>query len=56
MRDKEKGLPIDPPANYYVEGDKGEIRMCWVSTANLIYMNWLNHYVYQITPYKIDEI
>ncbi len=56
LRDKEKGLDIAPPENYYVEGDSGEIKMCWVSTANLIYMNWLNHYVYQLTPYDIDEI
>ena len=55
-RDLEKGLPIDPPENYYLSGDHGEIKMCWVSTANLIYMNWLNHYVYQITPYEIDDI
>ena len=55
-RDLDKGLPIDPPENYYVSGNKGEIKMCWVSTANLIYMNWLNHYVYQLTPYEIDEI
>jgi homoserine O-succinyltransferase len=55
-RDLEKGLKIAPPENYYVEGDSGEIRMSWVSTANLIYMNWLNHYVYQMTPYDIDEI
>lgn len=56
LRDKEKGLPIEPPANYYVEDGSGEIKMCWSSTANLIYMNWLNHYVYQLTPYHIDEI
>ena len=56
LRDKEKGLPIDPPANYYVEDGSGEIKMCWSSTANLIYMNWLNHYVYQLTPYSIDDI
>lgn len=55
-RDLEKGLKIAPPENYYVEGDSGEIKMSWVSTANLIYMNWLNHYVYQMTPYDIDEI
>jgi len=55
-RDLDKGLPIDPPENYYVEGNKGEIKMCWTSTANLIYMNWLNHYVYQLTPYDIDDI
>ncbi len=55
-RDLEKGLKIDPPENYYVDKPFGEIRMCWVSTANLIYMNWLNHYVYQLTPYEIDDI
>ena len=56
LRDLSRGLKIEPPANYYVEGDRGEIKMCWSSTANLIYMNWLNHYVYQLTPYEIDEI
>ncbi len=55
-RDLEKGLKIDPPENYYVNDDHGEIKMSWVSTANLIYMNWLNHYVYQLTPYEIDKI
>lgn len=56
LRDKEKGLDIDPPENYYVEDGSGEIKMCWSSTANLIYMNWLNHYVYQATPYDIEKI
>ncbi len=56
LRDLEKGLDIEPPENYYVDGKKGEIKMCWSSTANLIYMNWLNHYVYQLTPYDIGEI
>ena len=55
-RDLEKGLKIDPPENSYVNGDHGEIKMSWVSTANLIYMNWLNHYVYKLTPYEIDKI
>lgn len=55
-RDLEKGLKIDPPENYYVNGNSGEIKMCWSSTANLIFMNWLNHYVYQLTPYDIDKI
>ena len=55
-RDLEKGLKIDPPENYYVNGKSGEIKMCWSSTANLIYMNWLNHYVYQLTPYDIEKI
>ncbi|MBR1983578.1 MAG: homoserine O-succinyltransferase [Clostridia bacterium] len=56
LRDLNKGLKIDPPENYYVEGNSGEIKMSWVSTANLIYMNWLNHYVYQMTPYDIEEV
>ena len=55
-RDLSRGLKIEPPQNYYVSGDKGEIKMSWSSTANLIYMNWLNHYVYQLTPYKINDI
>lgn len=53
-RDLQKGLPIKEPANYFKNGyqdGKGEINMCWSSTANLIYSNWLNYYVYQITPY-----
>ena len=55
-REKERGLDIAPPENYYIKGDSGEIRMCWASTANLIYTNWLNHYVYQLTPYDIESI
>ena len=56
LRDVEKGLDIAPPENYYVDKVGGKINMCWASTANLIYMNWLNHFVYQITPYNIEEI
>ncbi len=56
FRDLERGLDIDPPENYYINGKSGDVKMCWVSTANLIYMNWLNHYVYQLTPFDIDKI
>jgi homoserine O-succinyltransferase len=56
LRDLDRGLPIDPPENYYVQGNSGDIKMRWSSTANLIYMNWLNHYVYQLTPYEINDI
>ncbi len=58
-RDLSKGLPILEPENYFVGGYKngnGKINMCWASVANLIYVNWLNYYVYQITPYDINEI
>lgn len=57
-RDLSKGLPIKEPFNYFKNGyqdGKGEINMCWKSTANLIYSNWLNYYVYQITPYDFIE-
>lgn len=53
-RDLGKGAKIEPPKNYYAPD--GSIKMNWVSTANLIYMNWLNHYVYQSTPYEINDI
>ena len=55
-RDLERGLKIDAPKNYYVDEKQTEINMCWTSTANLIYMNWLNHYVYQLTPYDIKDV
>ena len=47
-RDVAKGLPIDLP-------DKGPL-VRWRSTANLLFSNWLNYYVYQETPYDINEI
>ena len=56
LRDINKGLNVPVPVNYYVNDKPGEIKMSWVSTANVIYMNWLNHYVYQATPYEIEDI
>lgn len=55
-RDLGKGLDIDPPANYFADKDMKEVKMNWSSTANLFYINWLNYYVYQVTPYNINEI
>jgi homoserine O-succinyltransferase/O-acetyltransferase len=56
-RDLAKGLPIQPPANYYEDNDPTkDIIVRWRSTANLLFLNWLNYYVYQPTPYNIDEI
>ena len=52
-RDLAKGLKIAKPENYYLDDECTEINVSWCSTGNLIYMNWLNHYVYQITPYVI---
>jgi homoserine O-succinyltransferase len=57
LRDKNKGLPIEVPKNYYPDNDDTkEPVQSWRSSANLLYSNWLNYIVYQMTPYKIDEI
>ena len=48
-----KGLEIEKPINYFIDGDINKIDMKWKSTANLIYYNWLNYYVYQVTPYDL---
>ncbi len=56
-RDLGKGLPIKMPKNYYRDDnpEKG-IEVLWRGHANLMFSNWLNYYVYQTTPYNIDEI
>lgn len=57
-RDKNKGLEIQIPKNYFPSDDpKNEPLNTWRSTAHLFYSNWLNYYVYQETPftYTSDE-
>ena len=57
MRDKNAGLPIDVPKNYFPDDDDTKDPIVrWRSCANLLYSNWLNYFVYQTTPYNIDEI
>lgn len=54
-RDLAKGLPIQPPANYYRDNDpSNRPDLLWRATANNLYTNWLNYYVYQITPYDLE--
>ena len=54
-RDLAKGLPIQPPANYYRDDDpSNRPELLWRATANNLYTNWLNYYVYQITPYDLE--
>lgn len=56
-RDLAQNLPIQLPGNYYPGNDAGRNPlMRWKSTANLLFSNWLNYYVYQETPYNLDEI
>ncbi|MCD7709214.1 MAG: homoserine O-succinyltransferase [Clostridiales bacterium] len=53
MRDKEKGLPIEKPINYYPDDDETQRPLLqWRSHGNILYANWLNYYVYQATPYE----
>lgn len=57
FRDVEKGLDIDLPKNYFPENNpENPPKMLWRAHANLLYSNWLNYFVYQTTPYNIDEI
>ena len=56
-RDLDKGLPIEMPRNYYRNDDPEQGPLVrWRSVANLLFSNWMNYYVYQETPYDINEI
>ncbi len=57
FRDRDKGLPIKIPFNYF-PGDNPENTpvISWRSAGNLIFTNWLNYFVYQKTPYDINSI
>lgn len=56
-RDVAKGLPIHVPQNYYPKDDPSKMPIVrWRGHANLLYTNWLNYYVYQGTPYDLEEI
>jgi homoserine O-succinyltransferase len=56
-RDLGKGLPIQMPYNYYKDDDpKKEPLVTWRAHGNLLFQNWLNYYVYQETPYDINDI
>ena len=52
-RDLGKGLDIKPPAHYYTDDSCTKINMSWSGAANLFYYNWLNYYVYQVTPFNL---
>ncbi|MFZ2941534.1 MAG: homoserine O-succinyltransferase [Leptotrichiaceae bacterium] len=54
MRDKEKGLEIEVPVNYFKNDDPNlEPIVTWKSHAHLIFSNWLNYCVYQETPFEL---
>ena len=56
-RDKSKGLDTDIPKNYYpYNNPENRPNLSWRSHANILYTNWLNYYVYQATPYTLEDI
>lgn len=56
-RDLGKGLPIKMPLNYYRNDDPSQSPLVtWRAHGNLLFQNWLNYYVYQETPYDINDI
>lgn len=56
-RDVASGLPINIPQNYFPEDDPQKPPIVkWRSHSNLLFANWLNYYVYQETPYNVNEI
>lgn len=57
LRDKNAGLPISVPKNYYPNDDDTQPPLVsWRAHANLLYSNWLNYFVYQTTPYDIQKV
>lgn len=57
FRDRDAGLPIELPQNYFPGNDETQTPLStWRSGANLLFSNWLNYFVYQATPYQVDEI
>ena len=56
-RDLGKGLPIEMPQHYYPNDDPNQPPLVrWRGHANLLFNNWLNYYVYQATPYRLEDI
>ena len=55
-RDLSRGLHPALPVNYYDNDDPASCpRLKWRNMANTLYTNWLNYYVYQVTPYILEE-
>lgn len=55
-RDLSKGLNPELPVNYYENNDPFSVPpLMWRNTANTLYTNWLNYYVYQVTPYLLES-
>ena len=57
FRDKQKGIPINIPENYFID-DNPELgpQMKWRGSAHIVFANWLNYCVYQNTPFDVNDI
>ena len=56
-RDIAKGLAIDVPKHYFVDNNPAnDVIFRWRSHANLLFSNWLNYYVYQETPFDLENL
>ena len=57
VRDARKGLGTAIPVNYFPDDDPEKKPLLeWRAHSYLLYSNWLNYYVYQLTPYDLNEI
>ena len=57
FRDKEKGLDIKVPYNYFPDDNPTKKPIVtWRNVGTLMFTNWLNYFVYQRTPYDINDI
>ena len=57
FRDLKQGINPKIPQNYFKDDDpEKEIIVKWHSHAYLLFTNWLNYYVYQNTPYDLNDI
>ena len=57
QRDLAAGKPIDLPKNYFPQDDPTQTPPAtWRSSANLLYSNWLNYFVYQTTPFHLEQL
>ncbi len=57
VRDLNKGLNVPVPANYYRDDNPENLPLVrWTSHANLLFNNWLNYFVYQETPFNLQDV
>ena len=57
LRDQNRGINPQPPHNYFPKEDTNKMpQMNWRAHGMLLFTNWINYYVYQATPYRLEEI